>query len=248
MSPTSRVVQVHAHHPARLGSHHLPIPPLGFHPSARPSTPTPHTGVLPTCPCPYSASICLLATCCASPDPFLQACPPVAPDCPFCSLLSPWVTAGLFPGLTPSARLSGSRPPWPAPLGSGSQAWTQPPGPAQPAAITALVTGPWVQSIGHLLQTRAPGSVVATPAHTQLSQRNPHPLSQPVVRRLWLRQVHSHVLFHAPMLCESERRCPAPRDSGCEPTPAHPQMGWVSQSLRAWVCVHLVGGEGGLML
>jgi len=158
--------------------------------------------------------------------------------------------AGLFPGLTHRLGCLAAIRPGQAPLGSGSQAWTQPPGPAQPAAITALVTGlPASTASATCFRPGLPGQllphllricVFTAEFPPSVTACSPSAVAQT--------QVHSHVLFHAPMLCESERRCPAPRESGCEPTPVHPQMGWVSQSLRAWVCVHLAGGEGGLMI
>lgn len=156
----------------------------------------------------------------------------------------------IISGADSSARLSGSHPPWPGSTGErlpgmDSAAW---PGPAR-SPQCACDQAACVQSIGHLLQARDPGSAVTTPAQNLcVPAEFPPSVTACSPSAVAQTQVHSPVLFHAAMLCESETRCPAPRHSGHKPTPVHPQMGWVSRSLRARVCVQLVGGEGGLMI
>ena len=156
----------------------------------------------------------------------------------------------IISGADSSARLSGSHPPLPGSTGERLPGMDSAalPGPAR-SPQCACDQAACIQSIGHLLQARDPGSAVATPAQNLcVPAEFPPSVTACSPSAVAQTQVHSHVLFHAAMLCESETRCPAPRHSGHMPTPAHPRMGWVSRSLRAQVCVQMVGGEGGLMI
>lgn len=94
----------------------------------------------------------------------------------------------IISGADSSARLSGSHPPGQAPLGSGSQAWTQPPGPARPEALSVLVTRlPASKVLATRFRPGIPGQLLPHLLRICAFQQNSHPLSQPVVPFLWLR-------------------------------------------------------------
>lgn len=236
MSPTSRgPAQAHHPHPAGVpptcpsphwGFTHLPVLPL----------PPPHWGPGP----PAHVHI-------PPPSAWPPAAPVPDPSCRPAHLLLLTVPSVLcsphgsrpdyFPGLTHRLGCLAAIRPWPGSTGERLPGMDSAALSAQPAAITALRPGSLGPKHGHLFQTRAPVSCCHTCSQSALSQRNPRPsVSACSPSAVAQTQVHSHVLFHAPMLCESERRCPAPRDSGCEPTPAHPQMGWAPVTQGLGVC------------
>ncbi|CAI9155184.1 unnamed protein product [Rangifer tarandus platyrhynchus] len=89
-----------------------------------------------------------------------------------------------------------------------SAAW---PGPAR-SPQCACDQAACVQSIGHLLQARDPGSAVTTPAQNLcVPAEFPPSVTACSPSAVAQTQVHSPVLFHAAMLCESEQTA-----SGCD--------------------------------
>ena len=92
----------------------------------------------------------------------------------------------IISGADSSARLSGSHPPWPGSTGErlpgmDSAAW---PGPARSVLVTRL---PASKALATCFRPGIPGQLLPHLLRICAFQQNSHPLSQPVVPRLWLR-------------------------------------------------------------
>lgn len=100
----------------------VPCPPAHPPPTTYPLCSS-SDGALPTCPRPYSSSICC-ATCCESVTPSCGLTHLLVLDCPFCSFLSHEVMTRIVFGLTHRPYFLAVLCPGSAPLGCCFHPWT----------------------------------------------------------------------------------------------------------------------------